>query len=97
MRDLNELLEQCDQFSTVLIARKSPESTDSLVQLLVDAGVNVLGPVDTAARALAIVAQTPADFAVVTPELAGKRNGAELARRLEDTWGVPSVVVAPAA
>lgn len=96
MRDLNEILEQYGRFSTVLIARNPPAAIDGIVEILIDAGINVIGPVDRAAHALAIVAQTRVDLALVTPELAGERDGAELARRLNDTWGVRAVVL-PAA
>ena len=93
MRDVNEILEQCDRFSTVLIARNPPVEVDGIVELLINAGINVVGPADRAAHALAIAAQTPVDLALVTPELAGERDGAELARRLDDTWGVRTIVV----
>lgn len=88
-----DLIEQCDRFTTVLVVRKSPEIPDPLVEILTDAGLNVLGPVDTARAALAITAQAGADLALVAPELAGRRNGEELARCLEDTWGVPAVLL----
>lgn len=93
MRDLNEILEQYDRFSTVLIARKPPADIGGILEVLFDAGINVIGPVERAAHALAIAAQTHVDLALVTPELAGRRDGAELARRLADTWGVRTVVV----
>lgn len=89
------LLEQFDQFATVMVVRKSPSVPDRIVEVLTDAGVNVLGPVDTASRALAIVAQTPMDLALVEPELAGRRDGFELARNLEETWGVRAVMLPP--
>jgi hypothetical protein len=93
MRDINDLIEQCRRVSTVLIVKKATTSPDPLVEILVESGVNVLGPVDTAAKALTIIAQTPADLAVVEPELAGRRHGPELARALREVWGVPAVVV----
>ena len=93
MRDLNEILEQYGRFSTILIARNSPASIVDIVQILTDAGINVIGPVDRAAHALAMVAQTPVDLALVTPELAGHRDGPALARELADTWGVRALVV----
>ncbi len=86
--------EQCDRFATVMVVRRSDDVPDPLVERLTDAGLNVLGPVDTAARALTLVAQTHADLAFVAPELAGRRDGFELARTLEDTWGVPVVMLA---
>jgi uncharacterized protein YbjT (DUF2867 family) len=93
MRDLNEILEQCRRFSTVLVARKSPDDSPDLVEILVGAGVNVLGPVDRAEHALALTAQSSVDFAILTPELAGPQSGRELAQALEETWGVPSYVL----
>lgn len=96
MRDLNDILEQYGRFSTVLIARNPPVDVGDIVEILIDAGINVVGPVDRAAHALTMAAQTHVDLALVTPDLAGERDGAELARRLADTWGVRAVVV-PAA
>jgi DNA-binding NarL/FixJ family response regulator len=93
MRDSGDLKEQFDRFTTVLVVRKSNDFPDPIVENLSERGINVLGPVDTAARALALVAQTPADIALVSPSLAGRRDGAELARCLHDTWGVPSVML----
>ena len=88
-----DLIEQYGRFSTVMVVRRSFDLPDRLVEVLTDAGVNVLGPVDTASRALAIAAQTPADIALIHPDLAGQRDGFELARRLEDTWGVRAVML----
>ncbi|MCR5880515.1 hypothetical protein [Phenylobacterium sp. J367] len=93
MWDDIQIEKQFDQFTTVLVVRTFSENPDSLVADLTDAGVNVLGPVDTAAKALTLVAQTPVDLALVSAKLAGRRSGAELARCLEDTWGVPPVLL----
>lgn len=78
---------------TVFVARRSPECPDAVVELLSDAGVNVLGPVTTAKEALLLAAQSPIDLALVEPELAGVRDGRELARRLEDTWGIRAILM----
>lgn len=96
MRDLNDILEQFDRFSTVLIASKNPRDSSGIIELLVDAGINVIGPVDRAKHALTLAAHSRIDLALVTDDLAGERNGEELARTLAETWGVRSVVV-PAA
>ncbi|MFN3584659.1 hypothetical protein [Phenylobacterium sp.] len=93
MRDFHDIVEQCRRVSTVLVVKKATMSPDPFVEILVESGVNVLGPVDTAAKALTIIAQSPADLAVVEPELAGRRHGPELARALQEVWGVPAVVV----
>jgi len=94
MRDFHDLVEQCRRVSTVLVVKKATMSPDPFVEILVESGINVLGPVDTASKALTIIAQSPADLAVVEPELAGRRHGPELARALLEVWGVPAVVVA---
>ncbi|WP_309091861.1 hypothetical protein [Phenylobacterium sp.] len=93
MRDIVEIIEQYGRFSTILVAQNTPAITADLVKILVEAGINVIGPVDRAAHALAMAAQTPVDLALVTPKLAGCRDGEELARVLADTWGVRSVIV----
>ena len=93
MNKLDDLLETLDEFSTVMIACRSPLYRTDLSEKLAGAGINILGPVDTATYALTIAAQTPADVAIVEAELAGRRNGAELAQALERTWGVRSVLI----
>ncbi|RAK56569.1 response regulator [Phenylobacterium deserti] len=93
MRDLQNLLNELDQFSTVMIAGSSTSKTDQLLDRLNASGINVIGPVDTASKALALIAQSHVDLAVIDPELAGARNGAELARSLRETWGVRAHVV----
>lgn len=85
--------ERFDPFTTVLLVRKRPRYPDEIVVLLQKVGVNILGPVTRAADALAIVAQHHADLALIEPELAGRRDGVELARALEDTWGVRSLML----
>ena len=80
----------------MIVVGRAADFPERIVELLSEAGVNVLGPVDNASRALAIAAQTPADYAFIHPKLAGKRDGFELARRLTDTWGVRAVML-PAA
>ncbi|MCR5875595.1 hypothetical protein LRS10_16280 [Phenylobacterium sp. J426] len=91
MRDLKDIIEQFDRFSTVLIASKTPENSEGVVEILLEAGINVVGPVSRAKHALTLAAHSPIDLALVTDELAGERNGAELARSLADTWGVRTI------
>jgi DNA-binding response OmpR family regulator len=93
MNHLDEIIEKYGDIRTILVAGASTEYPEDLVLRLTDAGKTVIGPVETARMALALAAQTPADLAIVTPKLAGRRDGAELARRLEETWGVPTVVL----
>jgi len=93
MRDLENLLDQLDQFSTVMIAGSSEMRTNQLLDRLHASGINVIGPVDTASKALALIAQNHADLAVVAPRLAGRRHGEELARDLSEQWGVKAMVL----
>lgn len=90
---LIELIEKIDSFATVLVVYKYATIPDPIVTLLIDAGINVIGPVDRARVALSLAAQAPVDLALVGADLAGQRNGHELAETLRDTWGVPSVVL----
>jgi DNA-binding NarL/FixJ family response regulator len=88
-----DVIEQCERFSTVMLVGRTFDFPEGFVEVLTDAGVNVLGPADTARHALLIAAQTPADLALIHPKLAGQRDGFELARSLEETWGVRSVMI----
>lgn len=88
-KTINEL----ERFSNVVIAAMSSPHRDDLVEQLHERGVNILGPVDTAAQALALMAHHPAEFAIIETALAGRRDGGELADALQSQWGVPSVLV----
>jgi DNA-binding response OmpR family regulator len=78
---------------TVLVAHHDPDYVQQLVAHLSDQGFHVLGPARTARMALALAAQAPAGLAVVGRKLAGARDGATLARVLEERWGVASVLI----
>jgi hypothetical protein len=93
MQHLDELIEQYGDIRTILVAGAPNEYPTNLIQHLTDSGRTVIGPADTAKLALALAAQSSADLALVAPKLAGQRDGAELARRLQDIWGVPSIVL----
>lgn len=60
---------------------------------LFDAGVNAVGPVSTAAMALAIAAQTSPSLAIVANPPTGRRNAAETARDLMRSFGVRSLIL----
>lgn len=82
------------QKETIIVAMSQRHRPDRLVQRLVLEGHAVIGPVTTAAMALALAAQMPATLAVVHADLDGGRDGRALAASLTDTWGVPSVLIA---
>jgi hypothetical protein len=79
---------------TVIVAMSHRHAPDRLVQRLVAEGHAVIGPVTTAAMALALAAQMPATMAVVHADLDGGRGGRDLVTTLIHTWGVPSVLIA---
>lgn len=89
-------IDELERFSNVVVAAMSSPHRDGLMEQLHERGVNILGPVDTAAQALALLAHHPADFAIIEDVLAGRRGGGELADALEAQWGVPSVLVSRA-
>jgi hypothetical protein len=78
---------------TVLVAGSPASRPERLIATLADLGHRVVGPAPTASLALAMAAQTPLDTAIVFRRLAGRRDGRRLARRLEETWGVRTMVI----
>jgi hypothetical protein len=82
-------------FSTVLVACHSEVYRDELVRTLVDRGIYILGPVYTAAHALALAARADIDLAIVEAPPAEPGGAHALVRRLKETWGVPSLVLRP--
>ena len=87
-------IDQLDRFSNVVIAAMNSPHRDKLIDDLNSRGVNILGPVETASQALALIAHHPADFAIIEAQLAGRRDGAELAGALQADWGVQSFLLA---
>lgn len=62
-------------------------------EALQDAGIKVIGPARSAAKALELAAQTPPSIALVDLEISGNQNGIELARVLKERWGTTVVFV----
>jgi hypothetical protein len=93
MRDIHDIIENYGRFSTVMIVGRGADIPKKSITILTDSGINILGPVDTASEALTIVSQTGADVALVSHDMAERREGADLIRVLADTWGVPSVTL----
>jgi hypothetical protein len=77
----------------VIVAHRDPETGEALRERLAAGGCHVLGPTARAGIALALAAQSPAAFAVIGEELAGRRDGRTLAEALERSWGIPSLVL----
>jgi hypothetical protein len=77
---------------TLLVSGGDPHAEAMTVQALSEAGFEVVGPAPSAAVALTLAAQAPADVALIHVEIAGPREGQSLAHALLKTWGVPSVL-----
>ena len=79
----------------VLVAHGDAKTLGRLLEDLAqrDEELEVVGPADRAATALALAAIQPVDEALVGPRLAGRRSGADLATALERDWGIPSTML----
>jgi len=93
MKEIENALRELDQFSTVVVAGARAHLRHDLLETLHRHGVNVMGPVDSAAKALTLIAQSHADLAIIESTLSGRRDGHELAHELRHTWGVPTVMM----
>lgn len=94
-----ELIERAEirfPCSNVIVVSACEQTSGELLELISDTDLNVVGTATRAATALALAAQIPADLAIVHHHLAGQRDGAQLARRLEEIWGVPSLLIGAA-
>lgn len=84
-------MQRFDTSKTILVVHECPRIGADAVRRLTEADHRVVGPVSTAAMALALAAGTSFDIALIGARLAGRRSGAELATALNDTWGVRSL------
>lgn len=75
---------------TVLLAHGDAGVLERVTPALSDLGYDVVGVARTAGEALALAQRPGVTFALVGEDLAGPRDGAELRRALEETWGVRS-------
>lgn len=76
---------------TILVVEDDALTAAELVETLTDAGHRVIGPFQEAEAALVSAGLHPLDLALLDINLAGDGTGVELARRLRDSWGVPTV------
>lgn len=93
MNTLLEKLERIRPYANILVACRSGGEDNSLSDIIQDSEANLIGPVDRASMALLLAAQTPIDLAIIETELAGVRSGFVLAERLQQDWGVPSLIM----
>lgn len=84
-------MQRFDTSKTVLVVHECPQVGAEAVRRLTEADHRVVGPVSTAAMALALAAGTGFDVALIGARLTGRRGRSELAAALHDTWGVRSL------
>lgn len=96
MENISCQVERLEPFANVLLVTPSDQLKDSISEILIDRGINIIGPTGSAARALLLAAQTSVDLAFIESELEAPADGEALAQRLKADWGVPSVLVAAA-
>ncbi|WP_334164119.1 hypothetical protein [Phenylobacterium sp.] len=72
----------------VLVAHADRQFLDDIVPTLSDLGYDVVGPARSAREALAYVAQTGVELALIGERLAGERDGRTLGQALRANWGV---------
>lgn len=82
-----------DEIQVVMVVGADGDEPQHLAASLTEMGHHVIGPVPTAGLALAHAAQTPITSAVIFRRLAGRRNGGQLAERLSESWGIPTLIV----
>lgn len=76
---------------TLMIVEDDPEMASDLTEMLAGAGHGVVGPFSDAAAAGTAAGLHVVDLALVDINLAGDRDGVDLARTLTQTWGVPVI------
>ncbi len=81
------------QSDTVLLVCDDADYAVAVLDKLYSGGYSVVGPVSTAAMALALTAQSCPTIAVVARPPTGIRKAPELADELMRTWGVTSLIL----
>lgn len=78
---------------TILLVCDDADYAVEVLDRLYSGGYSVVGPVSTAAMALALTAQSSPTIAVVARPPTGIRKAPELADELMRTWGVTSLIL----
>lgn len=76
---------------TLLVVEDDPQAAQDLTEALVEAGHSVVGPFQDAAAAEAAAGLHVLDAALLDINLSGETDGATLATRLTERWGVPII------
>jgi hypothetical protein len=95
MEMIETAIEHLPRFATILVAFHSEPYRHELIETLENRELSVLGPVYTSEQALTLAAQAGIHLAIV--EEAQDDSSQALVRQLQETWGIPSVLLqAPA-
>lgn len=78
---------------TILVAEDDADAAAALVETLTEAGHRVVGPFQEAETAIVSAGLHALDLALLDINLAGEQTGVDLARRLQQSWGVPTVLL----
>ena len=84
---------ELDRTESILVVCADEDASSSLLTWLHDGGFSAVGPVSTAAMALALAAQSAPRAAILIGETTGRRDASELADELRRTWGVECHVI----
>jgi len=92
MEMIEHAIEHLPRFSTILVAFHSEPYHHDLIETLENRDLSVLGPVYTSAQALTLAAQAGIDLAIVE-QAQDDDSSLALVRQLQETWGIPSVLL----
>jgi len=93
MQKISKLKLDVGESQVVMVVGVDGDEPRNMAASLSDLGHHVIGPLPTASLALAHVARTPITSAVIFRRLAGRRDGTQLAQRLSESWGIPTLIV----
>lgn len=88
------MMHEHDKETILLICGEEADAA-AIMTTFFDAGVRVVGPIQTARMALAMAAQTGPTLALMAGQPTGERKAPQLAEALMSTWGVRSMLLDP--
>lgn len=82
-----------EEIDSVLLVCADPRRSDDILDVLLNQGYDVVGPVETTGMALALTAQSYPTMAVVAGRPSGHRDASELADSLMRIWGIRTLLL----
>lgn len=93
MKMVRNIIDHLPRFSTVLVACNGGTDPRYLIETLEERGLSILGPAYTKDHALTLAAHSRADLALVQVQPGEDDNGQALAGQLQQTWGIPALLI----